>query len=472
MYSFFILLMMALMPLHSIAVDKPTEKEAHAALQKAVEFFSEEVSVQGGYVWRYSADLSKREGEGKVGPTTAWIQPPGTPYAGTALIELYKLTGNEYYLNAARETAMALVKGQLHSGGWYNRIEFDPEDRRRYAYRVDGPLSKKARNTTTLDDDMTQSALRYLMRFDKVTNFKNKKVHEAVMYGLESLLKAQFPNGGWPHVYDEPVDPSRYPVKKASYRSDDKHTRIKEHWRLYTINDDLMSDVIDTLALAHRIYDDGKYMQAAKKAGDFLILAQMPEPQPGWAQQYDFDMHPAWARKFEPPSITGGESQNVIMTLMDVYELTGEQKYLKPIPKALAYYKRSLLPSGRLARFYELKTNKPLYFTREYKLTYNDDDLPTHYGFKVSSRLDRIEKRYKSLKASDWSPPKHSDNSVPKPSPETVRRIIDSMDQRSAWVEEGRLRYWGENDTTTRIIDPRTFVHNAKVLARYIYHLR
>ncbi len=452
--------------------DAPTLEEAKAALDKAVTFFTEEVSTHGGYVWCYSADLSKREGEGKVGETTAWLQPPGTPYVGEALIELYELTGDRNYLAKARETAMALVSGQLHSGGWYNRIEFDPDDRDRFAYRIDGPPSKRARNTTTLDDDMTQAALRFLIRFDKTTNFKEEKIHEAVMYGLDSLVDVQFPNGAWPHVFEEPIDdPSRYPVKPADYREDGEYTRIKQHWRLYTINDRLMSDVIETLFLAAQTYDDERYLKAAKKGGDFLILAQMPEPQPGWVQQYDFDMHPAWARKFEPPSITGGESQQVMMTLMDIYEKTGDKKYLEPIPKALKYYKDSLLPDGRLARFYELKTNKPLYFTRDYELTYSDDDMPTHYGFKVSSKLDRIEKRYKALANSTWSPPDQSKKSVPKPSPEKVRDIIKAIDERGAWVEKGHLRYW-DDDATDRIIDPRTFVNNSKILARYIYYKR
>ena len=52
------------------------------------------------------------------------------------------------------------------------------------------------------------------------------------------------------------------------------------------------------------------------------------------------------------------------------------------MPPALAYLKKSLLPDGRLARFYELKTNKPLYFTKTYELTYDDSDMPTHYSFK------------------------------------------------------------------------------------------
>lgn len=67
---------------------------------------------------------------------------------------------------------------------------------------------------------------------------------------------------------------------------------------------------------------------------------------------------------------------------MRLYIRTGGRKYLAPIPRALAYLKASQLPDGLLARFYELKTNKPLYFTKDYQLTHDDSDVPTHYGFK------------------------------------------------------------------------------------------
>ncbi len=93
-------------------------------------------------------------------------------------------------------------------------------------------------------------------------------------------------------------------------------------------------------------------------------------------------MQPAWARKFEPPSVTGGESQGVMRILLRLYAETGDKKYLEPIPRALDYLRRSRLSDGRLARFYELKTNKPLYFTKQYELTYSDADMPTHYGFQ------------------------------------------------------------------------------------------
>ena len=461
-----VFLMLVLQPLCCRGEDALQQK-ARAGLRKAVGFFREKVSLNGGYLWRYSADLKKKEGEGKVGDTTAWVQPPGTPYVGEAILAAYMATNDSYYLDAARETADALLKAQLHSGGWDYRIEFDPARRKKYAYRVDGPRSKKGRDVSVLDDNTTQAALSFLIRFDKATGFKEKAVHEATAYALSSLLKAQCPNGAWTQVYRGPIDAKKYPVKTASYRKDDQHTRIKEYWELYTLNDNLLRDAVEALFLAAEVYGEKRYSEAALKAGDFLLLAQMPEPQPGWAQQYDYDMHPCWARKFEPPAITGGESQGAMVLLLDLYERTGKKAYLDAVGKALPYYKRSLLTDGRLARFYELKTNKPLYFTRKYELTHSDADMPTHYSFKVGSGLAKIERRHKELEAKPWRP-RNKSTRTKRPSASTVRKVLDAMDERGAWVDEGAMRYWGKTDDTRKIIDPRTFVKNVRLLSAFV----
>src|SRR5690242_5130579 len=79
---------------------------------------------------------------------------------------------------------------------------------------------------------------------------------------------------------------------------------------------------------AARIYNEPKYRAVAEKGGEFILLAQMPDPQPAWAQQYDREMHPAWARAFEPPAVTGGESQGIMKTLLVLFQETGNRKYL------------------------------------------------------------------------------------------------------------------------------------------------
>ena len=120
-------------------------------------------------------------------------------------------------------------------------------------------------------------------------------------------------------------------------------------------------------------------------------------------------MSPRWTRRFEPPAITGGESQGVMRTLLVLYRATGKKKYLEPLPRAIEYLSTSRLPDGRLARFYELKTNKPLYFTRyDYELTYSDANMPTHYAFKSSCNLEGIVNEDETLIAKDPSELKQS----------------------------------------------------------------
>src|SRR5437667_3839427 len=111
------------------AQQPPTRDEAAAALKKAVAFFREKVSAEGGYLWRYSEDLSLREGEEKATATMVWLQPPGTPAVGEAYLSAYERAKESYLLDASVETTLALLKGQQHSGGWGEFIEFDPQQR-------------------------------------------------------------------------------------------------------------------------------------------------------------------------------------------------------------------------------------------------------------------------------------------------------------------------------------------------------
>ncbi|MEN6496377.1 MAG: pectate lyase [Thermoguttaceae bacterium] len=456
------------------AEEKPLPARARDGLHKAVGFFTQEVATEGGYLWRYSEDLKAREGEGKASATTVWVQPPGTPSVGLALLEVYRETGGAACLEAAKKAGYCLVRGQLRSGGWDYRIEFNPKERKRYTYRVDSPAEGKSqRDTTTLDDNNTQAALRLLMRLDQTLHFKDAQIKEAAEYGLSAVLNAQYPNGAWPQRFQQPPDPAKFPVKKASYPESWSRTFPRVDYRAYyTFNDHAMSDVLSLMFEAGRIYEDPRYRKAAERCGDFILLAQMPEPQPAWAQQYDADMHPAWARKFEPPAVTGGESQGVLQTLLDLYRETGDKKYLEPIPSALAYLRRSLLPDGQLARFYELQTNRPLYFTTRYELTYRDDDLPTHYSFKVGQNLDRIEREYQKLLA--LAPKQLGQRPVKrrtKPSQALITRVegvLSALDGRGRWVEDGRLKYQGPEDPPRRIIDCQTFIRNVSLLGEYL----
>lgn len=167
MKSWLVVLWMAACPALLRAQDAALTARAAAAQRKAVEFFHKQVAVEGGYVYQVSSDLKLREGEGDAGSHAVWVQPPGTPAVGLAYIDAFERTGEPALLEAALDAAKCLLRGQLHSGGWQNHIDFDDELRSKLAYRVDGRPSKKARNLSSFDDDQTQSALRFLMRVDR-----------------------------------------------------------------------------------------------------------------------------------------------------------------------------------------------------------------------------------------------------------------------------------------------------------------
>ncbi len=443
-------------------------QEASTALRSAATYYREQVASHGGYVYHYSLDLRQRWGEGEATASQIWVQPPGTPTVGLAFLRAHAATGDKFYLNAATDAAVAVAYGQLKSGGWTNSVDFDPNSKSAAEYRNG---QGRGRNNSSLDDGQTQSAIRLMTHVDQALGFKQKTIHESAQVALDALLKAQFPNGGFPQVWTGPVE-SR-PILRASYPEYDWRTegRIKNYWDMYTLNDNVTGYVADTLLDAHRIYGDERYLQAVRKLGDFLLLAQMPEPQPGWAQQYSDKMLPIWARRFEPPGVSGDETQEVLETLMKIAHATGNRKYLEPIPAALAWLQRSTLSDGQIARYYELKTNRPLYMSRrgdDYSLTYDDSDLPSHYGWKTESRAGEISKQFKAISATN---PIATPKSAASPSEEQVRQVISELDKQGRWVSTYRgERLVGQAKLTMNspYLSSQVFSDNLSLLSAFL----
>jgi hypothetical protein len=355
-----------------------------AALRKASDYLVS-ISTEGGYLWWYSADLKQRRGEEVASETQIWVQPPGTPSVGTAFLRAYEVTKDEAHLHAALAAANALARGQLESGGWSYVIEFDPQLRKQWAYHTDSAANaadfKSRKNTTTFDDNNTQSVLTFLMTFlDIATNLppeKLKPVHAALDFGLTQMIDAQYPVGAWPQRFNgEPHDPTKHPIRPANIATNwPRHWPHADYGGFYTLNDNTQSDCIRTMLAAHRRTGDKRFLEAAKRGGEFLILAQLPEPQPAWAQQYNYAMQPAWARAFEPPSVCAGESGGVVRTLGRLYLETGDKKFLQPVPAFFAWLQRSQLSSNHWARLYELQTNKPIYGDRDGEIHYTRAEI-------------------------------------------------------------------------------------------------
>ncbi len=464
--NLFLLGALCVEPLRAQQNDSALRDEALQALKRAASFYRAKVASHGGYVYYYSVDLTERWGEGEASPDTIFVQPPGTPTVGMAYLRAHAATGDRFYLDAAREAAEALVDGQLESGGWTQVIHFARPRRGRmgkYRKRRVGSW-----NVSSLDDGQTQAALAMLIRADQALGFQHAEIHEAAAYGLDALLKAQFANGGFPQGWRAPVQPQ--PVRKARLPDYDWKTegRVKNYWDYYTLNDNVAGTVCETLIVAHQVYKDKKHLAALARLGDFLILAQMPDPQPGWCQQYNYEMVPMWARKFEPPAITGWESQDVMETLIKIARHTGRKKYLEPIAPALEYFTRKcLLPDGKIARYYELKTNKPLYMDKSYRLTYDDSSVPGHYGWKQPARFERIRKAYEAALKGQSAPGPRAARELEA----AVRRIIKELDKDGRWI----TTHAGENlvgrpkfKRGFRYISSDVFSRNIETLSEYI----
>ena len=400
-------------------------KALHAAAQYLVS-----ISTGGGYLWEYSVDLKRRWGEGRATETQIWVQPPGTPTIGKALLNAYRATGDIYILRAAEAAGDALVWGQLQCGGWAYYIDFSPAGERKFYYaHLEGRRGidvRRLRNWGVLDDNNSQEAISFLIQLSLTS--KDPVFEKAARKGLEWLLEAQRENGGWPQVY---------PPVGAGY------------WNYYTFNDGAINDAIRVLLEGWRAYKDARYLEAAKRGGDFIIMTQGSADQPAWAQQYDFDLQPAWARRFEPPAWCSAVVGRNIRTLTDLYLETGDEKYLSPIPAAIEWVQRSRLPDGRWARFYELGSNRPLYFTKKYKLTYDPSDCPTHYSFKSHYGIPSAINYYKEVVRLGREEYLHKrmNNRSPERMREWARRmarrvreVIKWQDAQGRWARGGRVR--------------------------------
>ncbi len=145
-------------------------------------------------------------------------------------------------------------------------------------------------------------------------------------------------------------------------------------------------------------------------------------------------MQPIWARKFEPPAIASRESEGVVAALLRIAVYCRDPRYLKPIPSALDYLESSELPGGKLARFYELRTNRPLYMQRKgdsYSLTHDDSGLPSHYGWKVGSRVDHLRNAYESVMAGKELPDPIFPPAQPHP---PLEKILSGLDGEGRWI--------------------------------------
>ncbi|MEQ2006659.1 MAG: pectate lyase [Limisphaerales bacterium] len=474
----------------SAAESRPLPQQARDALAKATRFMRS-ISAEGGYLWRYSLDLKERAGETKATATQVWIQPPGTPSMGMTFLRAYSATRDTLFLDAARAAGDALATGQLESGGWDYLIDFDPAKASGWLRRSDiGKVADadraKRKNVSTFDDDNSQSAVRFLLALADATKGsadpRDVRIRIALDYALKKMLEAQYPNGAWPQRADGlPRKAADYPVIKATIPTTYPREYTKENYtRHYTLNDNTQRDCILTLLDAWHRTGRRELLDAVKRGAEFLLLAQLPEPQPTWAQQYNARMEPAWARAFEPPAACSNESVGVLRLLTDLYVELGDERYLEPLPRAIAWFKRSEISPGLWARYYELGTNKPIFGDRDGKIYYRLEDISEErrkgYSWRGDYGVQGAIARYEEVKQRGreamqarlkFKPPTAEQKASRAKSMEArVQSAIAALDAQGRWVTKGDLRR-RDFDFGDRI-ETSTFIRNVELLADYL----
>jgi len=479
---FFVLSAFAMITAVSYA--DPTEKEVLSAMRKASNFMVNEVSLNGGYLWSYSADLSKGWGEAMARPSQIEVHQTGTPTMGDLFIEAYKTTGDEFYLRSAEKAANALIWGQHPTGGWHYFIDFDMTGIEEWYETVASKFVygmeeyRHYYGNCSFDDGATQQPTLFLLNLYMTT--LDPRYREPLLKALNFFLISQYPNGGWPQ---------RYPL-----RYEFVHDGLADYTSYYTFNDGVMSSNINVLMKAWEQLGNEEYLKAARKGMDFYLISQGPKEQAGWSDQYDMDMKPAWGRTHEHAAYISYTTRNCINDLRNFYLMTGDRRYLKPIPDAIAWLEKSTLKklddgSNQLANYYEIGTNKPLFmhitgkFNEKGYALYSWDNDPTGTNYTLSTfNIKAMKKAYEAISAftpedavARYKARKAVIPSVPKIDPAKVEELIKALDKRGAWVEEIRVYGSTSNDpdypwANTKIpgISINSYIRNMRTFIHYM----
>ena len=226
----------------------------------------------------------------------------------------------EWYGSAeARRVAGIIVSFQTPAGGWSKNLNLTDHARRRgesFAANnlsthlssgdFDTPHDPKWNYVGTLDNDATTTELRFLAMVAAVAGNDGEAYRASVLRGLEYLLAAQFPNGGWPQVW--PLE--------GGY-----HDAITFNDGAVTLTLELLQEVADGKDGFAFLPQSMRARARASVAKGIACILATQIVQPGrrtvWAQQHDaLNLQPVAGRNYEPAAQCGSESAALILFLM------------------------------------------------------------------------------------------------------------------------------------------------------------
>ncbi|MDO8837086.1 MAG: pectate lyase [Vicinamibacterales bacterium] len=454
-----------------LAAQEPSlEAQALDAMTRATKYMVERVSTNGGYVWDYLPDLSRRWGEMEAYDTMIWVQPPGTTSMGHLFLDAHRATGAPEFLRAAEKAARAIIWGQLPGGGWNYIVDFAGDRSLKAWYGTIGKNGWRLEEfqhyygNATFDDDVTSDAAKFLLRMYLET--LDPQYKPALDKAINFVLESQYPNGGWPQ---------RYPLK-----FDFSHHGKPDYTSFVTFNDDVVWENVDFLIQCYVTLGEERLLDPIHRGMHLYRLTQHGAPQAGWALQYTLDLKPAGARTYEPNALLPGLTAAHIRLLGRFYRLTGDRRFLDGIPAALDWLDASRLPApmtdgGKYTHpvFVEIGTDKPLFVHRKgsnvahgfYYVDHSDALPNVHYGMKSRVDVAQLRQEYAALSAmtpEDASndspllpgrhrgalpPQRHYDvksasdmasapNTAVRPasSDADVRRVIAGLDSQDRWL--------------------------------------
>ena len=270
----------------------------------------------------------------------------GSAYVAAQYAYAYELLGDYRYLDIALKTADFYVRAQSPHGAWL------------YLYRVGaGVIECGSKKPEYKFQDSCQSHPLYLLAYVyRLTG--NKTYLKAMMKSGEYYLSAQNPDGSWSHHYDH--------IKKVGRTCRGLPNGGE-------LNDRAMNDAIDVMTLMYHVTQDKRYLDAVKKAGEFLLKSQINNGKVcGWADQYDNKIKPTWARKFEPPSVSREGTLYACEALVTLYRLSGDERFRTALLNTEKWFRKVAI-NGKTFNNYDVETGRPI-AARMDKIYFLDDE--------------------------------------------------------------------------------------------------
>ena len=243
----------------------------------------------------------------------------------------YEVFGEPLYLGAARRSGDVLVKGQCPNGVLQAHYFVFPDG------RVE-PI-REGEVIEMPGDEGPAPAVVMLVWLARLSG--EAKYRQAAIRCAELYIRAQNPNGSW--------------AQKFSLR-----TGQPGGLGHGVLNDGATTEPMEIMLLMYHMTHDTRFLAPIVKAGDWLVRAQNRQGGiPGWAEQYDDQDRPCWARSFEPPAICAGSTAQTTGALLKMYRLTLDERYLAPLRHLAAWLREH--PRSKWGAYTDPQTAEPIH---------------------------------------------------------------------------------------------------------------